>query len=110
MPSARTPRPGGRCRDVGYALAYWRHSIDHGGRVAVLDDLWIDPALRGRGLGAHLLRATLVNMVAIRIEAVLVEADPADAPTMSFYGCLGFARKDTALLIRALDAASVGGG
>jgi hypothetical protein len=28
----------GRGRDVGYALACWRHSIDHDGRVAVLDD------------------------------------------------------------------------
>src|ERR687894_617190 len=25
-------------RDIGYALACWRHSIDHGGRAAVLDD------------------------------------------------------------------------
>src|SRR4051794_210653 len=52
----------GRGRDVGYALAYWRHSIDHGGRVAVLDDLWIDAAFRGRGLGRRLLGAVLVEV------------------------------------------------
>ena len=28
----------GRRRDVGYALAHWRHSVDQGGCVAVLDD------------------------------------------------------------------------
>lgn len=52
----------GRGRDVGYALAHWRHSIDHGGRVAVLDDLWIESGLRGRELGARLLRAALAGM------------------------------------------------
>ncbi len=93
---------GGRGRDVGYALAYWRHSIDHGGRVAVLDDLWVEPGLRGRGLGARLLRAALADMPEAGARAVIVEADPADAPAMSFYARLGFAPKGTALLMRAL--------
>ena len=92
----------GRSRDAGYALAYWRHSIDHGGRVAVLDDLWIEPGLRGRGLGAHLLRTALADMSASGARAVVLEADPADAPAMSFYGRLGFAPKGTTLLVRAL--------
>lgn len=89
-------------RDVGYALAYWRHSIDHGGCVAVLDDLWVQAGLRGRGLGTHLLRAALAGMSESAARAVVVEADPADAPAMSFYGRLGFAPKGTTLLVGAL--------
>ena len=95
----------GRGRDAAYALAYWRHSIDHGGRVAVLDDLWIEPGLRGRGLGARLLREAMADMAGAGARAVVVEADPADAPAMSFYARLGFAPKNTALLVRALPAA-----
>ena len=89
-------------RDVGYALAYWRHSIDHGGRVAVLDDLWVEPGLRGRGSGTHLLRAALAHMEGSGARAVVVEADPGDPAAMSFYSRLGFAAKGTALLVRAL--------
>ena len=88
-------------RDVGYALAYWRHSIDHGGRVAVLDDLWIEPGLRGRGLGAQLLGAALAGMERAGARAVIVEADPADARAMLFYGRRGFAPKGTTLLVGA---------
>ncbi len=95
------PLADGR-RDVGYALAYWRHSVDHGGRIAVLDDLWIEPRLRGRGLGRRLMDAVLADMSASGAQAVVVEADPADAPAMSFYGRLGFAAKGTALLVRSL--------
>jgi ribosomal protein S18 acetylase RimI-like enzyme len=96
---------GGRARHVGCALAYWRHSIDHGGRVAVLDDLWIDAALRGRGLGRRLTEAVLADMSASGARAVVVEVGPADAPAMSFYARLGLAPKGTALLVRALPAA-----
>jgi ribosomal protein S18 acetylase RimI-like enzyme len=92
----------GRGRDVGYALACWRHSIDHDGRVAVLDDLWIEPGLRGRGLGARLLRAALASMDEAGARAVILEADPADAPAMAFYRRLGFAPKGTTFLVRAL--------
>jgi ribosomal protein S18 acetylase RimI-like enzyme len=92
-------------RDVGYALAYWRQSVDHGGRMAVLDDLWIEPGLRGRGLGTHLLGAALAGMVNAGARAVVVEADPADAPAMAFYRRLGFAPKGTALLVREPGAA-----
>ena len=95
-------------RDVGYALAYWRHSIDHGGRVAVLDDLWTDAAFRGRGLGTHLMEAVLADMSASGARTVVVEADPADAPAMSFYARLGFAAKGTALLAKGLGAPPVG--
>ncbi len=95
----------GRGQDVGYALAYWRHPIDHGGRVAVLDDLWIEAGLRGRGLGEHLLRAALASMAGSDARAVVVEADPADAPAMAFYRRLGFASQGTALLVAALPAA-----
>lgn len=94
-------------RDVGYALAYWRHSIDHGGHVAVLDHLWIEAGLRGRGLGAHLLRTALRAMSSAGARAGVVEADPADAPAMAFCGSLGFVAKGAALLAQTLPPTSV---
>ena len=93
----------GRGRDVGYALAYWRHSIDHGGRVAVLDDLWIEPERRRRrrGLGARRLRVALAGMSEAGARAVVVEADSADARAMLFYGRRGFPPEGTTLLAGA---------
>jgi ribosomal protein S18 acetylase RimI-like enzyme len=95
-------------QDVGYALAYWRHSIDHGGRVAVLDDLWIDSAFRGQGLGRRLLGAVLAEVSGVGARAVVVEADPQDAPAMALYRRLGFVPKGTILLVQAPDAPSGG--
>lgn len=91
-------------RDVGYALTYWRHSIDHGGRVVVLDDLWINAAFRGQGLGRRVLGAVLAEVSGVGARAVVVEADPTDAPAMALYRRLGFTPKGTVLLVRAPDA------
>ena len=71
----------------------------------MLDDPWIEPGLRGCGLGTRLLREALASMAAAGARTVVVEADPADAPAMAFYARLGFAPKGTTVLGRALDDA-----
>jgi predicted N-acetyltransferase YhbS len=58
------------------------------------------------GAGAHLLRAALAGMSKSGARAVVVEADPADAPAMSFYGRLGFTPKGTTLLALPLTSAA----
>lgn len=87
-------------RDAGYALACWRHSIDHGGRIAVLDDLWVDPDFRGRGLGRALLEAALADAAADGARAAMLEADASDGRAVALYESGGFARKDTSIFIK----------
>lgn len=87
-------------QDSGYALACWRHSIDHGGRIAVLDDLWVDPDFRGRGLGRALLEAALADAIADGARAAILEADAADGRAVALYESVGFARKDTSIFMK----------
>jgi ribosomal protein S18 acetylase RimI-like enzyme len=44
-------------KPVGYAICYPGFSTDHGGRGLHLADLYVDPALRGGGLGRALMAA-----------------------------------------------------
>ena len=89
-------------RDVGYALAYYRHSIDHGGRIAVLDDLWVTVNRRGHGLGARLLEAVCEDLRALGARAVLLEVDPANKVAISLYSRFGFAHTGTAFYVKGL--------
>ena len=91
-------------RDVGYALAYYRHSIDHGGRIAVLDDLWVTVSRRGQGLGARLLKAVCEDLRALDARAVLLEVDPANKVVISLYSRFGFAHTGTAFYVKGLGA------
>jgi ribosomal protein S18 acetylase RimI-like enzyme len=90
--------------DAGYALACYRHSIDHGGRVAFLDDLWLEPAVRGRGWGKRLLAAACDGLSAGGARAVFLEADPGDAAAIGLYAGSGFAATGTALYAKSLPA------
>lgn len=42
---------------VGYLVLGWCFSIEQGGRHVLVDELYLEPAARGRGLGAALLAA-----------------------------------------------------
>jgi len=42
---------------VGYLLLGWCFSIEQGGRHVLLDEIYLEPGARGRGLGAALLAA-----------------------------------------------------
>ena len=41
--------------DCGYALAYFCHSLDHAGTIAVLDDFYVVPEFRQRGIGTAMI-------------------------------------------------------
>ena len=89
-------------QDVGYALAYYRHSIDHGGRIAFLDDLWVTVKRRGHGLGARLLKAVCEDLRAVGARAVLLEVDPANEVAISLYSRFGFIHTGTAFYVKGL--------
>lgn len=79
-PGSRDPRP----------VAIGRLGIAHG--WAGLGALWTDPALRGRGLGAHLTTrlAAAAGQDGIRLMHLQVEAD--NAAAIRLYERLGFDR------------------
>jgi ribosomal protein S18 acetylase RimI-like enzyme len=87
-------------RDIGYGLVYFRHSIDHGGRIAVLDDLWIIADRRGQGQGALLLRYICEDLQAIGVRAVLLEVDPENEVALALYSRFGFTKTGTALCVK----------
>jgi ribosomal protein S18 acetylase RimI-like enzyme len=82
-------------RDIGYGLVYFRHSIDHGGRIAVLDDLWVAADQRGQGLGARLLKDICQDLQAMGVRAVLLEVDPANEVAIALYSRFGFSKTGT---------------
>ena len=87
-------------RDIGYGLVYFRHSIDHGGRIAVLDDLWITTDRRGQGQGALLLRTICEDLRAMGARAVILEVDPENEVALALYSRFGFTKTGTALCVK----------
>jgi GNAT superfamily N-acetyltransferase len=79
---------------VGVLAASWQLAIHVPGRYALIQEVWVDRAWRGRAIGATMLSALLETARARRLEIVEVGLPRASfaglAATEAFYGAHGF--------------------
>ena len=86
-------------RVVGYLALSHRPQIRLGGRIATIDELSVDPAYSGRGLGSALLEHALElarGLGCVRIEVSTRRSR--DSFARGFYRKHGFTEVDSALL------------
>jgi ribosomal protein S18 acetylase RimI-like enzyme len=72
---------------VGYALARYG---DHGPTTVYVSDLWVDSAVRGRGIARELLRQVSDAAVAHGSTHVVLDVDSKNRDAIAFYQHLGF--------------------
>lgn len=77
-------------RPVGVAALSLVWPIEHGARGAWLEELYVDPAHRGRGLGGALLRAACAVVAEAGGVAVDLEVDATHAAVERLYAREGF--------------------
>jgi len=80
-------------RIVGVAAVSFGFPIEHGGRGAWLEELYVEPASRGHGLGERLLRAALDVARADGSVAIDLEVEKGHERAESLYRRAGFERR-----------------
>jgi GNAT superfamily N-acetyltransferase len=75
---------------VGVALVTLRPSVWYDGPVALLDELYVVPGLRGQGLGARLLRAAEELVRDRGGELLEINVDGGDVDARRFYERHGY--------------------
>ena len=87
---------------VGYLALVFGFSLEFSGRNAVVDELYLEPAHRGRGLGTKALAAAeeLCRELGIRAIHLVVERYKKDAQAL--YRRLGFVAYDRVLMTKVL--------
>ncbi len=81
-------REGGR--DTGYLVVTLGFSMEYGGHVAFVDDLYVVPDARGRGLGTAALEAARGFCTARGVRALHLEVGADNAPALRLYPKAGF--------------------
>jgi GNAT superfamily N-acetyltransferase len=96
------PPDGGEPWGVAYVSFIW--ALEHGGRAAWLEELYVRPAERGRGLGRTLLQAVVDACRAAGCAAIALEVEASHARAANLYRREGFTAHRRARWVRLLDA------
>jgi ribosomal protein S18 acetylase RimI-like enzyme len=88
---------------VGIAVLAHTWTLEHGGPVTWLDELYVVPSLRGAGIGSALLEHAIAAARAAGMRAVDLEVDAAHARAESLYARQGFERLPRARFALTLE-------
>lgn len=86
----------------GYLTLTFGYSIEHRGRDALVDELYVEPGGRGAGTGTRLLEHAAEVCRALGIARMHLEVDHTNPRAHALYARLGFRGQDRQLLTRAL--------
>jgi ribosomal protein S18 acetylase RimI-like enzyme len=87
---------------VGYGLATFGYDLEFAGADAFITELFVDPALRGRGVGRSLLEALVQALQARGANAVHLMVRPENERARSLYAKLGFHTAPRIMMTRRL--------
>jgi GNAT superfamily N-acetyltransferase len=91
---------------VGFAALSFMWTYEHGGRAAWLDELYVEPAHRGGGIGQVLLRSVYQLAAECGAVALDLEVEATHRRVEQLYARQGFARLDRSRWSRPLATQS----
>lgn len=91
---------GGPPIGVAWLSSTW--TLEHGGRSMWLEELYVEPARRGHGIGTRLLREALRVATGIGATAVDLEVETSHERAARLYAREGFRRHDRTRWVRVL--------
>jgi GNAT superfamily N-acetyltransferase len=87
---------------VGIAVLSWNYELERGGAIAWLDELYVVPSRRGKGVGLALLRRALREARKEGCESVQLEVVKGHERAARLYVREGFSRLPRTRYMRAL--------
>lgn len=89
-------------RLAGYLAVAFSHSLEMGGSVAFVDELYVIPEFRRRGIGGESLEFAARQCSAEGFRSLLLEVSPENHPAQALYRKRGFASRGYMLMRREL--------
>ena len=87
---------------VGVAYVATMQSVEHGGRLGWLEELYVSPAHREQGIGSLLMTAILERAGQLGLVAIELEVDVEHQRAESLYARFGFRRLPRARWVKKL--------
>lgn len=89
---------------VGYLALCFGYSLEYLGRDAFIDELYVDDAFRGRGVGRQLIATAEAACPDLQVVALHLEVDDTNPRAQALYAQLGFEAHARALMTKRPSA------
>lgn len=89
-------------RPVGVAVLAYSWTLEHGGLSCWLDELYVEPALRSKGIGRALLHFAIEHLKGRGAAAIDLEVVEGHERAANLYAREGFRRRDRVRWMRPL--------
>jgi ribosomal protein S18 acetylase RimI-like enzyme len=86
-------------RIVGYVAVCFGFSLELGGNDAYVDEMYVVPEARGRGVGRHALQQLHLPLAELGIRALHLEVDQHNHAAQRMYSALGYRQRDRYFLM-----------
>ncbi|HYF07444.1 MAG TPA: GNAT family N-acetyltransferase [Acetobacteraceae bacterium] len=93
-------REGGEA--IGFLVLTLGYSVEYGGRDGFIDDLYLVPATRGRGLGRWLVATAIEQAATLGIGTLHLEVEVGNDPAEALYRAAGFEETGRRLMRRRI--------
>lgn len=91
-------------RPIGYMVLCMTFSMEYGGWSAFLDDLYIDPKFRNKGIGAQAMSVFIEACRKRQVQAIHLEVGQKNTRALALYRRFGFAANDRVFLTKRLES------
>jgi ribosomal protein S18 acetylase RimI-like enzyme len=89
---------------IGYVIITLGYSVEYGGRDGFIDDFYLVPKMRGRGIGRALLRFALSQAADLGIKTLHLEVETGNEIATRLYRSAGFEETGRTLMRYRLKA------
>jgi GNAT superfamily N-acetyltransferase len=87
-------------KPIGYMVLSFDFSLEYGGRIAYVDEIFIQEDYRGREIGTRALAFLEEACRSLNLKALYLEVERANVKAQQFYQKMGFIDHDRLLLTK----------
>ena len=88
---------------VGYVVLTFGYSLEYGGRDATLDELFVVPIHRGRGVGTRVMEFVAEECQSLGVVALRLEVEQDNETAQALYERAGFEAVDRYLMCKRIS-------
>jgi ribosomal protein S18 acetylase RimI-like enzyme len=88
---------------IGYVVLTFSYSLEYGGRDAFIDEIYIDHAYQGQGIGKQTIKFLEEVCISLNVQALHLEVERDNISAQGFYRQVGFEDHNRYLMTKYLN-------